>query len=62
MPVSIPLPRVIAPESVPALRWGIVGTGIAQRFVRAIHTYTGQRAVAVGAVRGPAAIVAEQHR
>ncbi|MFK4761527.1 Gfo/Idh/MocA family protein [Microbacterium sp. ZW T5_45] len=49
MPVSIPLPRVIAPESVPALRWGIVGTGIAQRFVHAIHTHTAQRAVAVTA-------------
>lgn len=49
MPVSIPLPRVIAPESVPALRWGIIGTGIAQRFVHAIHTHTTQRAVAVTA-------------
>lgn len=45
----LPAPRLIDPAAVPALRWGIVGTGIADRFVHAIHAHTGQRAVAVTA-------------
>ena len=49
MSLTLPDPRIIPPESVPALRWGIVGTGIAARFVHALHTHTGQRAVAVAA-------------
>ncbi|WP_405375161.1 MULTISPECIES: Gfo/Idh/MocA family protein [unclassified Microbacterium] len=45
----IPSPRLLDPAAVPALRWGIVGTGIADRFVHAIHAHTAQRAVAVTA-------------
>lgn len=45
----LPAPRLIDPASVPALRWGVIGTGIAARFVHAIHAHTGQRAVAVTA-------------
>jgi predicted dehydrogenase len=34
---------------VPALRWGVLGTGwIAERFVRALRTSTTQQVVAVG--------------
>jgi predicted dehydrogenase len=36
-----------APNEVPALRWGVIGTGIAGQFVNAIHRHTGQRATAV---------------
>ena len=49
MTFTIPAPRLIAPDSVPALRWGIIGTGIAASFVHALHTQTAQRAVAVTA-------------
>lgn len=49
MTLTLPTPRVIAPRSVPALRWGVVGTGIAGRFVEALHAHTTQRAVAVAA-------------
>ena len=49
MAVELPRPRTIAADSVPALRWGIVGTGIADRFVSAMHLHTTQRAVAVAA-------------
>ncbi|WP_029149611.1 Gfo/Idh/MocA family protein [Microbacterium indicum] len=49
MSVQIPQPRLIDPASVPALRWGVIGTGIAGRFVHAIHAHTAQRAVAVTA-------------
>lgn len=45
----IPAPRLIDPAAVPALRWGVIGTGIADRFVHAIHAHTGQRAAAVTA-------------
>lgn len=45
----LPAPRLIDPAAVPALRWGVIGTGIADRFVHAIHTHTAQRAVAVTA-------------
>ena len=45
----LPAPRLIDPAAVPALRWGVVGTGIADRFVHALHAHTGQRAVAVTA-------------
>jgi predicted dehydrogenase len=43
----LPAPRLLAADSVPALRWGVVGTGIAGRFVAAIHAHTTQRAIAV---------------
>lgn len=49
MSLTLPAPRRIDPASVPALRWGVIGTGIADTFVGAIHEHTGQRAVAVAA-------------
>ncbi|MBO0985799.1 Gfo/Idh/MocA family oxidoreductase [Rathayibacter sp. SD072] len=49
MTVTLPAPRPIDPGSEPALRWGVIGTGIAARFVHAIHEHTAQRAVAVTA-------------
>ncbi|MCI0144125.1 Gfo/Idh/MocA family oxidoreductase [Arthrobacter bambusae] len=49
MSLILPVPRIIPADAVPALRWGIVGTGIAARFVHALHAHTGQRAVAVAA-------------
>jgi predicted dehydrogenase len=49
MSVTLPLPKIIQDESVPHLRWGVIGTGIAGPFVHGIHTYTSQRAVAVTA-------------
>lgn len=47
MPLTLPTARQIAPESVPVLRWGIIGTNIAARFVAAMHEFSTQRAVAV---------------
>ncbi|GAB2580139.1 Gfo/Idh/MocA family protein [Microlunatus antarcticus] len=47
MPVTLPRPRLLDPASVPALRWGVIGTGIAGPFVSALHRRTTQRAVAV---------------
>jgi predicted dehydrogenase len=49
MTLTLPAPRVIDPASVPALRWGVIGTGIAGKFVGALHAHTTQRAVAVAA-------------
>jgi predicted dehydrogenase len=49
MSVSLPNPRLLAADSVPSLRWGVIGTGIAGPFVNALHTHTTQRAVAVAA-------------
>ncbi|WP_437773616.1 Gfo/Idh/MocA family protein [Arthrobacter sp. KNU40] len=49
MSLTLPDPRIIPADSVPALRWGIIGTGIASRFVHALHAHTAQRAVAVAA-------------
>lgn len=49
MSLALPSPRLIAPDSVPALGWGVIGTGIGGSFVRAIHAHTAQRAVAVAA-------------
>lgn len=49
MTVPLPAPRILAPDAVPALRWGVVGTGIADRFVAALHAHTAQRAVVVTA-------------
>lgn len=49
MSLTIPTARHIDPNDVPALRWGIIGTGIAGRFVDAIHAHSTQRAVAVAA-------------
>ena len=49
MTLELPAPRLIDPGAVPALRWGVVGTSIADRFVAALHAHTTQRAVAVTA-------------
>jgi predicted dehydrogenase len=49
MTTTLPAPRLIDPVTVPALRWGVIGTGIADRFVEALHAHTTQRAVAVAA-------------
>ena len=49
MPLTLPSPRLLAPDAVPALRWGVIGTGIADPFVRALHARTTQRADAVTA-------------
>ncbi|WP_336697718.1 Gfo/Idh/MocA family protein [Curtobacterium sp. USHLN213] len=49
MTLLLPAPVLPEPESVPALRWGVIGTGIADRFVSAIHGHSMQRAVSVTA-------------
>jgi predicted dehydrogenase len=49
MTPTLPSPRTIDPASAPALRWGVIGTGIAAQFVGALHRLTPQRAVAVAA-------------
>jgi predicted dehydrogenase len=48
-PLTLPTPVLPDPDAVPALRWGVIGTGIAGKFVAAIHRHTPQRAVAVAA-------------
>jgi len=46
---SLPQPRTTDPTSVPALRWGVIGTGwIADQFVTTVTRNTSQRVVAVG--------------
>ena len=46
---SLPQPRTTDPASVPALRWGVIGTGwIADQFVTTVTRNTSQRVVAVG--------------
>src|SRR5918992_3618255 len=48
-PATLPVPRRPDPLDVPALRWGVLGTGwIAERFVQALRTSTTQQVVAVG--------------
>ncbi len=49
MSLTLPAPRPLDSVSVPVLRWGVIGTGIAGEFVGAIHAHTAQRAVAVAA-------------
>ncbi|WIE72965.1 Gfo/Idh/MocA family oxidoreductase [Curtobacterium sp. MCJR17_020] len=49
MTLTLPTPVLPDPDAVPALRWGVIGTGIAGKFVTAIHRHTPQRAVAVTA-------------
>lgn len=49
LPHALPAPRRPLPSTVPALRWGVLGTGwIASRFVASLHASTTQRVVAVG--------------
>ncbi|WP_214650981.1 Gfo/Idh/MocA family protein [Brachybacterium halotolerans] len=49
MTCSLPAPRLLDPASVPSLRWGVIGTGIAAKFVRGIAARTQQKVVAVAA-------------
>jgi len=50
MSPTLPAPRLIDPGSVPALRWGVVGTGwIAGAFVRGVQAHTAQQVTAVTA-------------
>lgn len=49
MTLTLPSPTRHDPALSPALRWGVVGTGVADAFVGALHAHTGQRAVAVTA-------------
>ena len=45
---SLPRPRTTDPTSVPALRWGVIGTGwIADRFVTTVTRNTSQQIVAL---------------
>ncbi|MCU1537451.1 MAG: Oxidoreductase [Humibacillus sp.] len=49
LPVALPEPRRPTADSVPSLRWGVLGTGwIASRFVASLQASTTQRVVAVG--------------
>jgi predicted dehydrogenase len=49
LPTTLPAPRRPSPESVPRLRWGVLGTGwIASRFVASLQASTTQRVLAVG--------------
>jgi predicted dehydrogenase len=62
MTFPLPDPQLIPVDSVPSLRWGVIGTGIGGRFVHAIHAQTAQRAVAVTARdREKTARFAEEH-
>lgn len=49
MSLTLPAPSLPDPTAVPPLRWGVIGTGIAGKFVHAMHAHTAQRAVAVTA-------------
>ncbi len=49
MTLSLPSPRLIAPQSVPVLRWGVIGTSIGDSFVQAVRTHP----AAGGGGRGP---------
>lgn len=52
-PSSLPVPRLPAEQSIPVLRWGIIGPGwIADHFARALKEHTGQQLVAVAARNG----------
>ncbi|HCI4634978.1 TPA: Gfo/Idh/MocA family oxidoreductase, partial [Klebsiella quasipneumoniae subsp. quasipneumoniae] len=47
-PSQLPTPRRPAAQSIPSLRWGIIGPGwIAERFVHALKTQSRQQVVAV---------------
>lgn len=42
--MKLPEPRIIDPNSVPSLRWGIIGPGgIAQSFIASVQEHTGQQ-------------------
>lgn len=46
--MTIPTPRLLDPDTVPSLRWGVIGPGvIASQFVRSVSTFTNQKIVSV---------------
>lgn len=48
--MALPNARLTNPASIPALKWGVIGTGwIATRFARAVHLHTSQKVTAVAA-------------
>lgn len=49
MTLKLPEPRRTDPASAPALRWGVIGTGIGSQFVASMHGHTPQRTVAIAA-------------
>lgn len=49
MTLTLPAPQLPDPATVPSLKWGIVGTGIARTFVKALAQVTHQKVVAVTA-------------
>jgi predicted dehydrogenase len=49
MTLTLPSPQLPDPATVPSLKWGIVGTGIARAFVKALAQVTRQKVVAVTA-------------
>ncbi|MGB9094930.1 Gfo/Idh/MocA family protein [Erwinia sp.] len=52
-PSSLPVPRLPSEQSIPVLRWGIIGPGwIAAHFAKALKGHTGQQLVAVAARNG----------
>lgn len=62
MSLHIPAPHLIDPSAVPALRWGIYGTGwISEEFASSCMKHTGQQIVSVASrTRGKAAEFAEK--
>lgn len=61
-PSSLPVPRLPAAQSVPVLRWGIIGPGwIAAHFARALKEHTSQQLVAVTARNGEKARAFADH-
>lgn len=51
-PSSLPLPRCPTPQTIPGLRWGIIGPGwIAERFVQSLRENSRQQLTAVTARR-----------
>ena len=47
--MTLPVSRRPGADAVPALRWGVLGTGwIAEQFCGALHPHTSQRVAAVG--------------
>lgn len=49
MTLTLPSPQLPDPSNVPSLKWGIIGTGIARSFVKALARVTNQTVVAVTA-------------
>jgi len=49
MTLTLPAPQLPDPATLPSLKWGIVGTGIARAFVKALAQVTRQKVVAVTA-------------